>query len=137
MSKFLDPLVVILANPQANDHTGQWQLMKPLRYESDTIGGVVEVPFGFSTDFASVPRQSVIAWGLFGGRAMRPAIVHDYLCRQRLYKREKCDRIFLEAMRVEGLPDDKAIPMYIAVAAYTSSGLWKKDFDEPGYEPIV
>lgn len=127
----------MLADPQANDHTGQWQLMNPLRYESKIAGHGIEVPLGFSTDFASVPRQSVIAWGLFGGRAMRPAIVHDYLCRQRLYKREKCDRIFLEAMRVEGLPDEKAVPMYIAVAAYTASELWKTEVDQPGFEPVA
>lgn len=137
MSKFLDRLVVILDDPQANGHTGQWQLIHILRYQSDLAGQIITVPFGFSTDFASVPRESVIAWGLFGGRAMRPAVVHDYLVRYRIFPREKCDRIFLEAMKAEGLPMVKAMPMYLAVAAYTSSGLWRKDFDEPGYEPVL
>lgn len=136
MSRFLDPLVVMLADPQANDHTGQWQLIKPLRYESDRMGEVVTVPFGFSTDFASVPRESVIAWGMFGGRAMRAAVVHDYLCRQRWYPRQKVDRVFLEAMQVDLLPFDKALPMYLAVAAFTASGLWKTEVDQPGFEPI-
>lgn len=136
MSKFLDKLIVVLSEPKANDHTGQWQLVKPLRYHSDITGSIITVPFGFSTDFASVPRESIIAWGLFGGRAVRPAVVHDYLVRQRIYSREKCDKIFLEAMKVEKVPLTKAIPMYSAVSLYTKSGLWKKDFDQPGYEPI-
>lgn len=136
MSRFLDPLLVMLADPQANHHTGQWQLIKPLKYESDLVGKVLEVPFGFSTDFASVPRESVIAWGLFGGRAIRPAVVHDWLVRDRVYRREKCDSIFLEAMKADGVPIHKAMPMYLAVSAYTASGLWKKDFDKPGYEPV-
>ena len=137
MSAFIDPLVVLLADPDANDHTGQWQLIKPLRYQSDIAKQTITVPFGFSTDFASVPRNMVIAWGLFGGRGMRPAVVHDYITRQRLYPRPKCDRIFLEALEIEGLPMTKALPMYLGVVAYTKSGLWKSEVDQPGYEPII
>lgn len=136
MSAFIDPMVVLLADPKANDHTGQWQLIKPLRYQSDIAGKVITVPFGFSTDFASVPRKAVIAWGLFGGRGMRPAVVHDYITRQREFARDKCDSIFLEAMKVEGMPMRQALPMYLAVVAYTKSGLWKSEIDQPGYEPI-
>lgn len=137
MSAFLDRLVVVLDDPQANSHTGQWQLVHIMRYQSDIAAQIITVPFGFSTDFASVPRESVIAWGLFGGRAMRPAVVHDYLVRYRVFPREKCDEIFLEAMRADGVPISRAMPMYLAVAAYTASGLWRKDFDEPGYEPVI
>lgn len=137
MSAFLDRLVVMLDDPKANSHTGQWQLVKPLRYQSDLAGDVITVPFGFSTDFASVPRKSVILWGLFGGRAMRPAVVHDHITRQRLYRREKCDRIFLEAMKADGVPMNKAMPMYLAVCAVTASGAWKREYDQPGYEPIA
>lgn len=136
MSAFIDPLVVLLADPDANDHTGQWQLIKPLRYESEIAGRIITVPFGFSTDFASVPRKSVIAWGLFGGRGMRPAVVHDYITRQREFNRDKCDNIFLEAMKVEGMPMRKALPMYLAVVAYTKSGLWTSEVDMTDFEPI-
>lgn len=137
MSAFLDRLAVVLADPQANSHTGQWQLMHPMRYQSEIAGEVITVPFGFSTDFASVPRESVIMWGLFGGRAVRPAVVHDYLVRYRTFSREKCDEIFLEAMKADDVPLSRAMPMYLAVSAYTASGLWKKEYDEPGYEPII
>lgn len=137
MSQFLNRLVVMLADPQANNHTGQWQLAHAMSYQSDLANQVITVPFGFSTDFASVPRESVIMWGLFGGRAMRPAVVHDYLVRQRLFPREKCDKIFLEAMQADGVPMVKAMPMYLAVSAYTASGLWKKEYDQPGYEPVI
>lgn len=134
MSRFLDRLAVVLADPEANNHTGQWQLTHVLRYESAIASQIITVPFGFSTDFASVPRESIIAWGLFGGRAVRPAVVHDYIVRQRVFNRNKCDRIFLEAMEADNVPMSIALPMYAAVSAYTASGLWKKDFDMPGYE---
>lgn len=137
MSAFLDRLAVVLADPQANDHTGQWQLLHVLRYTSDIAKTTITVPFGFSTDFASVPRRSVIAWGLFGGRAMRPAVVHDYITRQRMFPREKCDRIFLEAMQADGVPMHKAMPMYLAVAAYTATGAWRAEIDQPGFDPVI
>lgn len=136
MSAFLTELVIRLKDPQANDHTGMWQIEHPLVYSSDHAGQTLTVPFGFATDLASVPRESIIAWGLFGGRAMRAAVVHDWLVRQRWFQREKCDRIFLEAMQVDGVPIHKAMPMYLAVSAYTATGAWKKDYDDPGYEPI-
>ena len=57
----------------------EWQLMAPLLA---TIWGdhnfYVEVPIGFVTDFASVPRLPFI-YTLFGGKAKKPATLHDYL----------------------------------------------------------
>lgn len=136
MSRFLTPLDVRLADPRANDHTGQWWLLSELRYQSDRLGEVITVPRSFSTDFASVPRESAILWGLFGGRGMRAAVVHDYITRQRLFRRERCDRVFLEALLADGMEASKALPMYLAVVAYTASGLWQGEWDRPGYEPI-
>lgn len=136
MSEFLNLLDVRLVDPGANDGTGQWLLLNEFSYRSDRLGSVVTVPRGFSTDFASVPRQSIVMWGLYGGRGMRAAVVHDYITRQRLFHREKCDRVFLEAMLADGMPFAKALPMYLAVAAYTASGAWKGEWDRPGYEPV-
>ena len=125
MSAFLSDLVVKLSDPAANDGTGQWELIEPLSYYSDKIAQTVTVPAGFSTDFASVPRKAIIAYGIFGGRAIRPAVVHDFLCRQDIVPRKKADLVFKEAMLVDGVPPAKALAMYDAVALYTSSGLWK------------
>lgn len=122
-------LHVRLTDPHANDGSGQWELLAPLVYESD-MGGRIEVPVGLSTDFASVPHL-VVAYGLFGNRAHRPAVIHDYITRQRMFKREKCDAIFLEAMLVEGVDMVRARLMHAAVAAYTATGLWQGDADEP------
>ena len=122
-------LDVRLFDPHANGGTGQWQLLAPLVYESE-LGGRIEVPLGFSTDFASVPRL-VVVYGLFGNRAHRPAVVHDYLVRQRLFRREKCDAIFLEAMLEEGVDMVRARLMHAAVAAFTATNLWQGDVDKP------
>lgn len=136
VSAFLTPLDVRLVDPTANDHTGQWQLLAELHYWSDRASQLIIAPLGFSTDFASVPRALILAWGLFGARGMRAAVIHDFVCRQRMYAREKCDRIYFEALIEDGIPMLKAIPMYMGVSAYTASGMWKEDVDQPDFEVI-
>ena len=80
-----------------------WLLLSPLHYESDILGPI-KVPLGFMTDFASVPRVP-IAYMLFGDRAHRESVIHDYLYRtdsvpQATYS--QANDVFLEAMRVRG-----------------------------------
>lgn len=155
--RFVSPLLVRLVTPYANDGVGQWELTESFSYYSNLLKKMIVVPQGFSTDFASVPK-GILTWGLFGGRYARPAVVHDYLTRERICKREKADLVFLEAMRLEneieidslrnsGEDDDeiidrksalegRATAMYAAVALFTKTGLWKRDFDKSGYEPI-
>jgi len=80
-----------------------WCLNSPLVYISDIVGKV-EVPTGFETDFASVPRVP-IAYSLFGDRAHREAVIHDYLYRTDSVpqvSRSKADNVFFEAMKVRG-----------------------------------
>lgn len=75
-----------------------WRLEADLIYHSDIVGRIV-VPAGYCTDFASVPRLPLVYWWT-GGRAVLPAIVHDYLydCWTRRITRKEADRVFLEAM---------------------------------------
>jgi hypothetical protein len=80
-----------------------WVLDAPLVYESDLVGKV-EVPAGFQTDFSSVPRVP-IAYMLFGDRAHREAVIHDFLYRidsLPIVERSVADSVFLEAMTVRG-----------------------------------
>lgn len=157
MTGFQNRLKVELVNPFANDGAGEWNLTAPLVYKSSLVRKLIEVPTGFSTDFASVPRLPMM-YALFGGRYATPAVLHDYICRQRLYARPKCDLIFLEAMNAQneaeiqamkdaGIDDDEiaeqhsrlegqARAMYTGVAFYTRTGFWKADIDKPGFEVV-
>lgn len=67
---FLDPIIA------RDDGSGRWILAEPLRYQGHT--DEFEVPGGFPTDFASVPRivQSIAPKM---GRQNRAAVLHDYL----------------------------------------------------------
>lgn len=116
-----------------------WRVVEPLIYEDfailERIGLVtrIEVLKGFETDLASIP--AVVKWLVSNDdwRIRRPAIVHDWLYNEsglcqvrkihasmsgyvntRLTRRE-CDRLFYNALRSNGLSNQKALLMYFAV----------------------
>ena len=74
MSEFITELDVRL-----KDDDRIWVIYSPLLYMSDVLGRI-EVPAGFETDFASVPRIPIV-YMLWGDRAHREAVLHDYLYR--------------------------------------------------------
>jgi hypothetical protein len=94
---------------------GPWRkLLEPLFYYSALLNVVLRVPAGFCTDFASVPRLPIAYW-LFGSKANRPAVVHDYLYREGTYGRKTADRVMLEAMEIDGYGWVTRHAMYRAV----------------------
>lgn len=111
---FLDFLKVELINSSWSKRT--WRLLSPFRYRTCIFGEphTFEVPQGFKTDFASVPRFPG-AWWIAGATAQRPAVVHDYLYRTQLVSRKEADQIFLEAMQCDGIGWTHRNLMYAAV----------------------
>ncbi len=101
-----------------------WRLLEPLRYEVGHLGSgqVVEVPAGFVTDGASVPR---VLWGWLPawGRWSRAATLHDYgyglihegAPHPLMVTRQEADRVFYEAMLVSGVNRPTALVMWLAV----------------------
>lgn len=95
----------------------RWRLITPLLYGS-RIHGLIEVPAGFETDYASVPRIPLAYW-LTGDTAHASAVVHDWLCRVdypmcRISWARAAD-VFAEAMKAEGVPAWRRTIMYWAV----------------------
>lgn len=91
---------------------GSSKLTQPLIYESAEANGIITVPRGFETDFASVPRMP-FAYLLFGGVADEAAVVHDFIYSRRLFPRAKCDAIFREAMAACGVAGWRRWPMWL------------------------
>lgn len=104
-----------------------WKVDAPFRYDvgAENSGESIIVPAGTSTDFASIPR---LFWRILPptGQYGKAAVVHDYLYQNcglieesaghiRIYTRDRCDQIFLEAMTVLGVPKWKRQAMYWAV----------------------
>jgi Protein of unknown function (DUF1353) len=116
VSRFLTPLVVKQVSDTANDGRGLWELTQPLVYMSSYTGGVITVPAGFQTDFASVPRIP-IAFLLCGDTASMPAVLHDWLytAPHPVPDRAVADAIFKEAALGEGVPAWRVCLLWLGV----------------------
>lgn len=112
---FLSPLQVELVEDKGQ---GEWSLLSPLVYQAgDTT---YTIPVGFTCDFASVPRIPFV-YALYGNRAHKAAVLHDYLCRTGVVSRRKADDLFYEAMVASGIEEKYASMMHLAVRSYSSS----------------
>ena len=110
MNRFITKLDVELVSK------GRWRLLLPLAYRSD-IAGLIVVPTGFVTDFASVPRLP-LAYLLTGDTAHAAAVVHDYLYETGTGTKAVADRVFLEAMEEIGEERWRRTLMYWAVRLF-------------------
>lgn len=94
-----------------------WKLLTPLIFES-TEYGVIRVPVGFKTDFASVPRIPVV-YSMFGNTSHSAAVIHDYLYSGRAnMSRKGADLIFKEAMKSRKQSEWRRKPMFWAVRLF-------------------
>lgn len=115
MARFLSCLhVQLVAEPISTWGRATWRLTAPLIYQSERYAQVIEVPAGYETDFASVPRLP-LSWLLTGDTVHSAAVVHDYLYHLGMSRRSICDAIFREAMRATGVPAWRAWLMWMAV----------------------
>ena len=96
MSRFTEILTV---SPLPNGTS--WVLRKPFGYDvgHEDSGETIEIPAGFTTDFASIPR---FLWGMLPcwGKYGNAAVIHDYCYWEQKYPRRRADEIFREAMGV-------------------------------------
>lgn len=110
MSQFTTPFVGELMGKN------RWRVKEAFEYHVGTYPSneIINVPIGFVTDFASVPR---IFWSIISpvdehGKA---AVVHDYCYSTGIYDKKRTDEIFLEAMKVLGVNKVKRNVMYLCV----------------------
>lgn len=100
---------------EAQDDGRRFRLVQPLIYQ--TPGGIgFQVPVGFVTDFASVPRglwNLIPPWGPY----TRAAVLHDYQYWLGDLSRKEADRIFLVAMEGLGVGWVKRQAIYWGVRA--------------------
>jgi hypothetical protein len=89
-----------------------FRLVRPFKYRSAVLGALLVIPEGFLTDLSSVPRLPLIYW-LYGGRARKAAVPHDFLYQTHSCTKEEADEVFREAMAL--LPD---LPAHARWAMY-------------------
>lgn len=113
MSSFTTPLKLEYLNGRT------WKVLEEFEYwvGEEVTSEVIVVPAGFITDFASIPR---VFWRILPptdtyGKA---AVIHDRLYDLGIKTREECDKIFLDAMEVLGVPAWKRYTMYWALRGF-------------------
>lgn len=108
MNRFPNPLQAEL---QPDRKT--WRLLAPFSY-LDPDHGLIEVPAGFMTDFASVPRLP-LTYALLGQYGHAAAVLHDWLYSTGNRSREAADRVFHNALRSSGIARWRAWLMWAGV----------------------
>ena len=79
-----------------------FRLNHQFRFRSKIYQGIINVPEGFPTDFASVPRLP-LAYLAAGGCGDEAAVIHDFLFSTHLVGFMVANKIFLEAMKCMGV----------------------------------
>jgi len=97
-----------------------WEVLESFTYKG------IQVPRGFTTDGASVPKY---LRNIFphGGRKFAPAVLHDLLYRSvdHNFSREEADKLFLDAMVFNGVGNIEAKVLYLGVK-YFGFLTWNK-----------
>ncbi|EBH4413765.1 DUF1353 domain-containing protein, partial [Salmonella enterica] len=91
----------------------------------DDESDVIEVPAGFITDLATIPR---IFWILLppDGKYAKAAIIHDWMYDNALRTKKEADLIFLDGMTVLDVLKWKRTIMYWAVRLF-GRGMYGKE----------
>ena len=112
-----------------------WLLVEDFSYfddapEAGEAGRFIDVPLGFTTDFASIPR---LFWTILppAGQYGKAAVIHDWLYFSGRdgegdpVTRAYADGVFLRAMKELGVPWHRRTVMYLAVRTFAGP-LWAK-----------
>ena len=107
---FHGPLIVEDVNGET------WTLVRPLAY-IDEDGTRYDVPAGFVTDFASIPRGF---WNLYPkvGKHNRAAVVHDWLCVTRPIDSASVHAVFKRALKACGVNKFNRAVMFSMVRVF-------------------
>lgn len=117
MSSFTTPLKVNVLD-KFEENRRLFELTEPFEFyrESDETE-VIRVPKGFVTDFSSVPKWLwPVEYPL--GPSAKAAVLHDYLYVNAIKDKAYADKVFLEALKVLGVPTYKRHLLYYAVKLF-------------------
>lgn len=109
----LTPIMPIV-RPSGNNRA--FILHSAMVWEIGSTGVSIDVPKGFVTDFASIPRP---LWSVYSphDQYSRAAVVHDYLYWSQLCTREQADNLFMIAMKESEVSEVTRNIIYSAVVA--------------------
>lgn len=86
-------------------------------YKVVVLENTIEIPKGFISDLASIPRVMWVVFPPFG-RYTEASVVHDYLYSTSEMSRKECDQVFLALMLQNNVGPFTAKTMYYAVRLF-------------------
>lgn len=112
MSSLDQELDVEVLSRERSDE-GLFRLLRDFTFDLTEFGfeGIITVPAGYVTDFATIPR--IFRWYFsMSGKVAKPALLHDQMCRM-LDKRATA--VFNATLKASGVHWFKRWPMVAAV----------------------
>ena len=106
-----------------------WVLIEPLIYRKKD-GEIINVPAGFVTDLATIPKFLHMIIGPAGPYS-KSAVLHDYLLHEDNKKASMIHDLFFEAMVLDGVPGRLAKIMFNAVKTFGKTDVGEVEFKEP------
>lgn len=147
--RFDAPALLAYAEPESTElGYDVWRLFNTFRFYPDPndLQHFIEVPGGFLSDGATVPRpfwDIVPPWGRYG----QAAVLHDYLCLTgKIYRngkleymisRAEVDKYLKLAMVALGVPRWKRNLMYIGVRVFSKVFERKVPSDKPMLKQLI
>jgi len=92
-------------------------------------GYAIEVPAGYRSDLASIPKIARLFFERFEFDTAAAAVLHDYLYSTHITPRWMADALFYDALKSLGSPLWKRSLMWAAVRLFGGRG-WVADFME-------
>lgn len=93
-----------------------WGLVEDFYYIDPELG-IIKVPSGFESDFATVPRLPII-FDMVGAYGHAASVLHDYLYDKALVSRKEADVVFYNALRSTGHARWRSWIMYLGVRLF-------------------
>ena len=132
---FTKPLIVRYVGEE--NKKAIWEIQESFVYYIGSLDSedYIEVPAGFQTDFATIPKA---LWSIFppSGKYVKAAVIHDYLTsnkgqvkiseKERFFSKKEVDDIFYEAMGVLGVSYFVKKMVYLSVRVFGNTTGYKK-----------
>lgn len=98
----------------------------PLTYKLDGTDVQIQVPKGFVTDLASIPR-ALWWWQAPHEGTLAPAILHDYLYWVQTCSKDEADAVMYLAMEEVGIVGNDLKAIYAGIRTPLAEDSWKKN----------
>lgn len=111
---------------QINQEPAIFMVAHPLIYKLNGTGTEIQVPVGFITDLASIPKV-LWWWESPHERTLAPAILHDYLYWVQACSKDESDAVMYLAMKDVGMDGIDLKSIYAGIRTPIAEEAWENN----------